>query len=45
MNICLVQFGEALSPDAVPELSDVKAATHLDDTESLTVRTAGLPTW
>jgi hypothetical protein len=40
MNICLVQLSEALPPDAVPELSDVKTATHLDDTKSLTVRAA-----
>jgi hypothetical protein len=41
MNISLVQLGEVLSPDAVPELSDVKAATHLDDTGRLMVPVAG----
>lgn len=44
MSICLVQLGEALPPDAVPELSDVKATTHLDDTEGVTVRVAGSAT-
>lgn len=42
MSICLAQFGEALSPDAVPELLDVKATTQLDDAERLTVRSAEL---
>jgi len=41
INICFVQLGEALSPDAVSELSDVKAAAHLDDAKSPTVRAAG----
>lgn len=37
MSICLGQLGEALSPDAVPELRYVKAATHLGDPEGLTI--------
>jgi hypothetical protein len=46
VNIRLV--GEGLSPDAAPKLSNMKAATHLDDTEGLTIRAAGpvgLCTW
>jgi hypothetical protein len=40
MSICLGQLGEALSPDAVPELRYVKATTHLGDPEGLTIPAA-----
>jgi hypothetical protein len=38
VNILLLQLGEALSPDVVPELCHMEATAHLDDAEGLTLR-------